>query len=493
MKPIAYEIRRTLTSKFVVIMIIAIVGLVSLLSYENASTYSPVSIPSSPSLTTGYYINGQNLTMVGYFHDAFGSPDAQVTAYYEYANNTYSSKSGTSGYANATMPLGTAGTSVSVLVNYSYARFGQSVSTPQTPFAIKATNTYSGLSVASGIFNPANKSNLGFLALYVGANGTSAPPTNLYVSQVNISALQSTTPLSLKNNSSYQFQLSGVGHAAFFPAATISDKGKNYSVVATNSSGGFLSVSNSKIPFVSVIGPLSIYVQLTQSQLQSLVFSGTSQILGFLIPILAIFAAYLTYGKDRTTGVMESVLKRPITSGDIIVSRFLSNSVAIIGSVAFSAFISDLIIHHYLNMYLSSSFDAYFIWTYVVEGLSFLALVYLFSHLAKSQGALLGASIAIFVVWDLFWSIIPIALLSAFGVSSSSDAYLRTEIAFNYASPAGYSTLIQTYFTGRMGFISSASINPALFGITPPLLITAGILWMVVPFALAYWLSVSRD
>ena len=95
MKPIAYEIRRTLTSKFVVIMIIAIVGLVSLLSYENASTYSPVSIPSSPSLTTGYYINGQNLTMVGYFHDAFGSPDAQVTAYYECANNTYSSKSGT--------------------------------------------------------------------------------------------------------------------------------------------------------------------------------------------------------------------------------------------------------------------------------------------------------------------------------------------------------------------------------------------------------------
>ena len=77
MKPIAYEIRRTLTSKFVVIMIIAIVGLVSLLSYENASTYSPVSIPSSPSLTTGYYINGQNLTMVGYFHDAFGSPALQ--------------------------------------------------------------------------------------------------------------------------------------------------------------------------------------------------------------------------------------------------------------------------------------------------------------------------------------------------------------------------------------------------------------------------------
>ena len=71
-----YEIKRTLTSKFVIIMMVAIVGLVSLLSYENGSTYSAVNIPSSPILTNGYYLNGQNLTMVGYFHDAYGKPDS---------------------------------------------------------------------------------------------------------------------------------------------------------------------------------------------------------------------------------------------------------------------------------------------------------------------------------------------------------------------------------------------------------------------------------
>ncbi len=75
MKPIVYEIRRTLTSKFVIIMIVAIVGLTSVLAYESASTYSPVSIPSAPQLDYGYYINGGNITMVGYAHDAYGNPD----------------------------------------------------------------------------------------------------------------------------------------------------------------------------------------------------------------------------------------------------------------------------------------------------------------------------------------------------------------------------------------------------------------------------------
>jgi len=156
-------------------------------------------------------------------------------------------------------------------------------------------------------------------------------------------------------------------------------------------------------------------------------------------------------------------------------------------------FFLDLIINHYLGSYLSLYFDAYFVWTYVVEGLAFLALVYMFSHLVKSQGALLGAAIGIFVVWDLFWTIIPIAILSALGISSSSNTYLSAEVIFNYASPAGYGSLVQSLLTGKIGLISSTTINPGLFGITTPLLIAAGILWMAVPFGIAYRLAVKRD
>ena len=494
MRPIAYEIRRTLTSKFVIIMIVAIVGLASLLAYENGSTFSTVNVPRTPELTTGYYISGQNLTMVGYFHDAYGNPITHITAYYEYNNTYYSSAAGKNGFANVTIPSIPTGKPITVLVNFTYERFRQPVSSTQSAFQINTLNLFSGLTLVNEIFNPTNKSNLGMLALYVGSAGSSAPPITFYISPINLSRISSATPASLEANSTFSLTRSGFVETTIFPKVTAADRGTNYSVVATNTTGSFIvfSTSSDSSP-VGILGPLSLYTKLSQSNLQSLVFSGTSQILGFLIPILAIFAAYLTYGKDRTTGVLESVLKRPITRGEIIFSRFISNSVAIIGAVALSMLFSDIIINHYLGSYLSGYFDAYFIWTYVVEGLSFLALVYLFSHLVKPQGALLGAAIAIFVVWDLFWTIIPIAILSALGIGSSTNTYLSAEVLFNYISPAGYGDLVQSFFTGKIGLIASTSINPALFGITAPLLIMAGILWMVVPFSIAYFLAVKRD
>ena len=105
MKPIIYEIRRSLTSKFIIIMIVAIVGLSALLAYESGSTFSPVSIPAKPSLTYGYYINGNSLTMVGYDHNAYGSPFPHVTDSFTYNGSVYNATSGLSGFANVTIPI----------------------------------------------------------------------------------------------------------------------------------------------------------------------------------------------------------------------------------------------------------------------------------------------------------------------------------------------------------------------------------------------------
>ncbi|EQD42169.1 hypothetical protein B1B_14176, partial [mine drainage metagenome] len=358
MRPIAYEIRRTLTSKFVIIMIVAIVGLASLLAYENGSTFSSVNVPTTPELTTGYYISGQNLIVVGYFHDAYGSPITHITAYYEYNSSVYSSAANKLGFANVTIPsISTAKPTITVLVNYSYERFRQPVSSPQSPYHINPTISYSGLTIENAIFNPTNRSNLGMLAFYVGPNGSLAPQTTLYISPINISNLASSSPQSLKNESAFSYSISNFVETTVFPKVTAADKGENYSVVATNASGSFITfTTSSDAGYVGILGPLSLYTKLTQSDLQSLVFSGTSEILGFLIPILAIFAAYLTYGKDRTTSVLESVLKRPITRGEIIFSRFISNSVAIVSAVALSMVFSDLIINHYLGSYLSLYF-----------------------------------------------------------------------------------------------------------------------------------------
>lgn len=484
MKPIAYEIKRTLTSKFVIIMIVAIVGLSSLLAYESASTFSPSPVSSTPVVVYGHYSNGSNLEMVGYAHDAYGNPVSKITVSYEYNGTSYKTTTGPSGFANATIPIGTVH-SASINVNYSYSVFRRSVTSSVTPLTISNTSAPSGLEIFPGIVNPTNNTRFGYELFYVGSGGSTAPSINFYIGS---SSLNKTGIIS-NSNFSYT-NIAGFTVENIYPAVTYADHNNTYSAVATNSAGSIVGY----LPSLSHTSTfLTDYTPMTQSELQSLVFSGTSEILGFLIPILAVFAAYLTYGKDRTSGVLESVLKRPVTRGGLITSRFTSNAISIFIAVALSMLFSDLIINHYFGMYLSMSFSLYFIWTYLVEGVAFLAIVYMFSHIAKSQGAVLGAAIGVFVVMDLFWSIIPIAILSALRIASSTTTYVYATIAFDYASPSGYSSLVQTMFTNKLGLISAQTIVPSSFGITGPILIIAGILWMIIPFAIAFTLAKTRD
>ncbi len=479
MKPIIYEIRRTLTSKFVVIMIVAIVGLSALLAYESASTFSPSPVPTAPQVTYGYYENGGNIVMVSYSHNAYGNPVSKIKVSFEYNGTFYSSVSGSNGFANSTIPTGKDSSPV-IFVNYTYKTFRHPVTTSQVKFPINMTKKSSGLEIIPRMYDSSNTTRFGIQLFYVGDNGSAAPHLNIYfVNSVhNLSE-------SLKNPA-FNYSVEGFTVKNIFPDVASPNVNETYYVVAENSSGIMVSPP-------SEIGPLTDYTPMTQSTLQSLVFAGTSELLGFLIPILAVFAAYLTYGKDRTSGVLESVLKRPVTRGSLIASRFTSNVISIFVAVGLSMIISDIIIFHYFSMYLSTTFDLYFVWQYLVEGVAFLALVYMFSHLARSQGALLGAAIAVFVVMDLFWSIIPVAILSGLRISSSTTTYLWTSIGFDYASPAGYSSLIQTMFTGKFGLISSQVINPSEFSIVAPILIIAGILWMVVPFVISFFLAKYRD
>ena len=483
MRPIVYEIRRTLTSKFVIIMIIAIVGLSSLLAYEAGSTYSPSPVSSAPQLTTGYYMSGSSVVMVGYAHDAYGNPVSGIKVSYDYNGTTYNSTSASNGFAHYTIPAGNV-SSGTVHVSYTYTTLRKSIEVHSTPVSFSSSPGSSGLYVTAGIVNPSNSTMFGLELFYVGTNGTTSPSLDVYVYNYSL-------PVSdISTNYSYKHSFSGFTVLNIFPTVTGANRTDLYKVEVTNSSGYTMYPPHSS---QSPVFPLTDYTPMTQSTLQSLVYAGTSEILGFLIPILAVFAAYLTYGKDRTNGVLESVLKRPVTRGGLITSRFLSNSVSIVVAVGLSMIFSDLIIHHYFGMYLSTTFSLYFVWTYVVEGISFLALVYMFSHIAKSQGAVLGAAIALFVVLDLFWSIIPIAILAALKISTSSTAYVSASVGFDYASPAGYSTLVQTMFTGKFGIISSSTIDPSAFGITAPFLIVAGILWMAVPFVISYYLAKNRD
>lgn len=467
-------------------MIIAIIGLSSLLAYESGAGFgSSASIPRAPSVAGGYYVSGNNLTVVTYAYDSHGLPVNGLDLNVSFQNVIEAGTSNTEGFANFTFSYNITG-SPEVSYNFTYTLFGfrqhttKSVLTYVTPGL-----DYSGYSLMPAVFSPGNNSNLGFIVMYVGSNGSPAPQTNLYLAQ-SASKTTGEPSTDVYDNHSISYNVTDLTAKAFFPVLGAGQYNETFDL-AIMSNGSF--ISQKAFP----LGRLSIYTPMTQTGLQALVLSGIGSILGLLIPILGVFAGYLTYGKDKTTGVLESVMKRPVTRGGLITSRFIANSVSIIASVIVSMVIGDLIIHYYFHLYLSTYFALFFIWTYIVEGLAFLGLVYMFSHLVRSQGALLGITIAIFVVLGLFWAIIPAVVMLALGIGASSHLYLPLNLAFNFASPSGYSNLVSFFFTNSVGTIATITANPAAYGINEFTLLLSGFLWVAIPFVVAFYLAMRMD
>lgn len=504
MKPIAYEIKRTLTSKFVIILIVIIVGLASLIAYESAKSEVPTSSSAQTSiyLNVGYYVSGSTLHVVGLPVNNLGQPSIGIgsaSLSYEYAGTYKNMTLSSSGYANTTFTI-TNNSNTELNASFSYRLIRGFSNSYQLTYNLNFSRGYSGISMIP-VTDPSNSTITGMNLFYVGQNGTSAPSMSVfyyngtsdkpgqafvlpaYFSSMNVSGFHDINVFPDFNASTYTYSSvravivsSKAIPSSFgsFSSPILPDYGKNFSV--------YVSFDSS-------------YHPLTQKEVQSLIFTGVTSIITFLLAILAVFEGYLTYGKDRTSGVLESVIKRPVSRGALIGSRFTANAVSIALAVVLSMLSANFFIHYYLHLYLTTSFDLYFIWSFVVEGLAFLALVYMFAHIVKSQGALLGSAIGLFVVFGLFWTTISAVVDVAFHIVSGTSEYITTAVAFDYASPTGITSLFQILFEKTVGgFLGGGTtIHPSAYGVTPVFIVLAGILWIAVPFGIALWLATHRD
>ena len=486
MRPFSYELRRTLTSKFVILLMVAIVGFSSLLAYETSVNYNSAPFTSrAPAVSYGYYLNGGNATIVTYAYDPYGHPYGDLKLSFLDQGTTYAAVSGVNGFANVTVPYASSGTT-SVVLNYTYTLFGTSLSSPKFTITISPFLPYTGYSITNGLVDAKNNSNLGFLVMYVGPNGSQSSSVNTYVGVYSAGETSS----DIVANATYNETEAGFTVASVFPEIPNSLLNRSFALAITNQTGAFVHPTLNSAYF---LGRLSVYVPITENLLQNMVLSGMGTTLGLLIPILGIFTSYLTYGRDRTTGVLESVIKRPVSRQGVIISRFTANAISIGLSVVLSMISGDIIIQHFFGQTLSLYFSLFFIWTYIIEGLAFLGLMYLFAHIVRTQSQLLGVAIAIFIIMDIFWLIIPAAILGGLGISRASTTYILGNVAFGYASPAGYGSLVQFYFTNHIGFLSTVNVNPSVYGVTEIYLLISGLLWVAVPMVINYYLARNYD
>jgi ABC-2 type transport system permease protein len=486
MRPVVYEIRRSLTNRFSIVLILAIIGLTALISYEGGVlSTSHTGSGNTVSEVSGYYITGNTISVVSYFYDQNGNPASSVKANVSLNGTSYTGTETSPGVLEFHVIYPSGASSVYLHLNYSYSSSFRLRTNSTNSMVINTRGeSYSGLDVVTGISSPGNSSNLGFLLFYVGATGNhTAPPIDVNLASVT-SGVLSTTYL-------WEHQYSYFTHVSAFPSLGAKAINKTYGLYIKSG-------VSSLVFFKAPIGPLSLYKPFTVTSIESSFFSIENSLLVIFIPLLSVFMAYFTYGKDRVSGILETVIKRPINKGGAIRSRFLANSVVVSSSILVAIVISDLISYRYFHIFMPLSFILDMWWAYSIIGVSFLAISYIFSHILKSPGALLGALIAVFFIFGLFWTVIFDVIVAAFSISSGTSGYITFQVLFNYANPAGYASLFELYLThalggGLGGFGSSQSINPAYYGVTPLLLLIAGILWVGVPFSIAQFLAVNRD
>jgi ABC-2 type transport system permease protein len=225
-------------------------------------------------------------------------------------------------------------------------------------------------------------------------------------------------------------------------------------------------------------------------QTNQIVFSFFTTIYGIFIPLIAIIGSYNSYGKDRVSGVLESILAQPVSRLGLSLSRFLSSFVAMAIAIAISMGVVDAIVLYYTHSLLNGDILLASAGAFFVELAAFIGIMMLLSRVVRSSGALIGIGIGLFIVFDFLWSVLIILVLSLTRTSYNSAGYLGYVIGAEFLNPAQFVGLVNTYLTGQS---TLGLISPSKYGITIPSLVATGIIWAVIPLVGFLYLAIKKD
>lgn len=216
-----------------------------------------------------------------------------------------------------------------------------------------------------------------------------------------------------------------------------------------------------------------------------------------LLPFLSLALSFISYGKDKTEGTIDSVLRLPITRRTLILSRYLASFVLLSISTVTALILSDLIYQYYFGEFLDLKTLLYCEWALLVIISSNLGIGYLLGRILNSEMNLLGSLFSIFIVLDLFWSYPGFSLIPEFvsyllGIIPQSEALYHFYVVMYLINPTSYDILTQFI----LGIGNSAMTNYAnsLFSQLTFIYIyfVVGALWSIVPILLMFGISKKR-
>ncbi len=475
---LAYDLKKAMTSRgmlavmiFMIVFSLAIIPLISqtAVSFQPGINYDYSSYPTS---------NGFNVLMVAY--NSFGQPLSGITFNLTGVNFDFSKTltTNTSGLVEFLVPVKSNSTQGPLSLNVNIVGSSSSQIFPsQILLSGKPgmPNVLASINLVSDVSNASKKD---IFVFAVGPN-FSKPDYVLYYSIIPASKAGGFYGPLNESSMKYLADIKDITTVVNFNVPSNVSINDMVLVAAFQRNGTMITSLETNI--------ISPNINISASQIASGFLSG---ILSVFVPLMAILGAYSIYGRDRVSGVLESVLVRPVTRRSLLLSRFVAGLLASASAVLITILVVDLIFAVKLNQFLSATFILWSWASLVVEVAAFIGLLFAISQLTKSTGALIGAGIGLFLVLDFLWQLIVFLALSAAGTGFGSDYALHIQTLLDFFNPSQYLALVQIY---QSHTISGIPVNISSYGVTLVTLLLDGVAWVLLPLLLALWLVVRRD
>lgn len=198
-------------------------------------------------------------------------------------------------------------------------------------------------------------------------------------------------------------------------------------VLVVNSTGGVVAKSSFDLS--------DLIVQPEQLGLIGSLLIDWVETMAFVILVAGVSIGYVSYGSDRLSGALEPVLALPLSRLEVPALRFASSAVSLgVGvTIATSILVGglDLALGPVTPVILVAA-----VWIgAMAEGLAILALVFLFSHLARSPAPVLAGGLVLAVAFTSLWGVVTTLVARLLDVSAIGRSTLGWQGSVGLLSP----------------------------------------------------------
>lgn len=208
---------------------------------------------------------------------------------------------------------------------------------------------------------------------------------------------------------------------------------------------------------------------------------------GFFVPVLGLVAGNAIYAKDRATGILESIICRPVTRGSLYIGRFVAIMVSCAIALAVALAITDITIAADSSYWMSLIGLSALYGSFMVEVACFGGMVMLLAHLFRSTAIIQGASTVVFVLFSIIWYILLIIIVFTVHNITVANVFFA-----DYFNPAQYPIIVTAYVSHTVLF-GIFGVSAASTGLSPVGVVASGIGWALAPFLIGYYLATRRD